>query len=260
MLLRLAVCSLALLSCTLGRAEPAGRQLRVLSYNIHHGEGVDGRLDLERIAGVIASAEPDVVALQEVDQGTQRTRRMRQADELARRLNMHVAFGPNLNLEGGEYGNAILSRWPLTAHRNVPLASFDEGEQRGVLIADLAWPAPDGVLRLLATHWDHRRDDRERYASAGRLLELALERSRVPSLLVGDLNTTRDSDVFGRLSEQWAVAGDEPAPTVPVANPIRQIDFVLYRPRDAWRVVQIEVLDEVTASDHRPILAVLELR
>ena len=77
----------------------AGRTLRVLSYNIHHGEGVDESLDLERIARVIRSVEPDLVALQEVDKGTERTNRVAQAGELSRLCGMQVVFGRNIEFE-----------------------------------------------------------------------------------------------------------------------------------------------------------------
>ena len=113
------------------------RVLRVLSYNMHHGEGVDGRLDLPRIARVITRARPDVVALQEVDRETLRSQHVDQAAELARATRMHVVFGANIDLQGGQYGNAVLSRWPLSDARNVHLPRRDNGEQRGVLIVPL---------------------------------------------------------------------------------------------------------------------------
>src|SRR5690242_10620478 len=74
--------------------------LRVLTYNIHHGEGVDRQFDLSRIADVIRSASPDLVALQEVDRNTHRTGNVDQPAELARLMGMHVAFEPNIKFEG----------------------------------------------------------------------------------------------------------------------------------------------------------------
>jgi len=108
-------------------------RLRVLSYNIHHGEGVDHKLDLQRIAGVIKSVNPDLVALQEVDKGTQRANRVDQPVELARLTGMKVVFGGNIRYEGGDYGNAVLSRLPIKRHKNHLLPLFDDGElpQRG---------------------------------------------------------------------------------------------------------------------------------
>ena len=98
---------LAPLAAAAGASEPF--RVRVLCYNIHHGEGVDRKLDLERIARVIRSVSPEVVALQEVDRNTQRTGRVDQPAELARLTKMKVVFEKNIDFQGGQYGNALLS-------------------------------------------------------------------------------------------------------------------------------------------------------
>ncbi|MEZ6125818.1 MAG: endonuclease/exonuclease/phosphatase family protein [Planctomycetaceae bacterium] len=105
-------------------------QLRVLSYNIHHGEGVDRKLDLQRIADVILSVRPDLVALQEVDRNATRTGGVDQPAELARLTRMHVVFGANIELQGGHYGNAVLSRHPIARLRNHLLPNIDDSERR----------------------------------------------------------------------------------------------------------------------------------
>jgi endonuclease/exonuclease/phosphatase family metal-dependent hydrolase/dienelactone hydrolase len=232
------------------------RQLRVLTYNIHHGQGVDGKLDLQRIAKVIRSASPDMVALQEVDQNVGRSESIDQPALLARLTDMQVVFGGNISLQGGEYGNAVLSKLPILAHQNQLLPRIDNGEQRGVLVTQLR--VGRQVLSLLATHFDHRRDDRERLASAEMIKQIALDRVPVPTVLAGDINATRDSPVLNSLTQVWTIAGENEQPTIPVAKPERQIDFVLTDPTDRWRVVKTEVIDEPIASDHRPLLAVLQ--
>lgn len=239
-------------------AEPM--RLRVLSYNIHHGEGVDGKLDLPRIARVILSVEPDLVALQEVDQGTQRTKAVDQPAELARLTEMNIVFGANIEFQGGLYGNAVLSRFPITRHKNHLLPNIGGSEQRGVLETEIAWPAADQPLRLLATHLDFRADDRERLASVKVINRLVTERAKQLSLLAGDLNDTPDSQTLQQLATQWTRANAQPAPTVPVAKPTKQIDFILFRPQHRWNVVEFKVLEEAVASDHRAVFAVLELR
>src|SRR3954466_7463152 len=93
--------------------DPAPKTLRVLTYNIHHGEGTDGKLDLPRVAGVVKAARPDVVLLQEVDRNTTRTGKVDQAAELARLTGLHAEFGKAIDLQGGGYGLATLSRFPL---------------------------------------------------------------------------------------------------------------------------------------------------
>jgi endonuclease/exonuclease/phosphatase family metal-dependent hydrolase len=240
---------------------PAGGplQLRVLSYNIHHGEGVDRKLDLPRIAGVIKSVKPDLVALQEVDQGTERTDKVDQAAQLARLTGLDGVFGGNIRHQGGDYGNAVLSRLPIRRHQNHSLPSFDDGEQRGVLQVEVELPDEHGTLLFLATHLDHRPGDRERLASARAIYALLAESKRRPAVLAGDLNDVPDSETLGELGRAWNRANQKVLPTIPVDQPTRQIDFILFRPAGCWKAVEVRVLDEAVASDHRAILAVLEL-
>lgn len=238
---------------------PRPLRLRVLSYNIHHGEGIDGKLDLERIARTIRSAEPDLVSLQEVDRGVARSNRVDQPAELAKLTKMHVAFEANIRYQGGDYGNAVLSRFPIRRHTNHALPRFDDGEQRGVLEVELDLPDGERLL-FLSTHLDHRAGDRERLASAGAINELIVRREGRPALLAGDLNDLPDSAVLREFGREWVRANEEILPTIPVSEPARQIDYILYRPAEAWDVVEARVLDEAVASDHRAILAVLERR
>lgn len=233
--------------------------LRVLSYNIHHGEGIDGKLDLERIAKIISSVKPDLVALQEVDQKTSRTNEVDQPAELAKLTKMKVVFGPNIEFGGGKYGNAVLSRFPVKQSKNHALPNFADGEQRGVLEVALTLPDSDQTLKLFATHFDHRRDDRERIASARKVNELIQGNPSQSAILAGDLNDTIGSEALKILDRQWTRPNPEEMPTIPVTKPARQIDFILTRPANRWKVVEAKVLDEAVASDHRAILAVLQL-
>ena len=232
-------------------------RLRVLSYNIHHGEGVDKRLDLDRIAAVIKSAKPDIVALQEVDKKCKRSGDIDQPAELARLTKMNVVFEKNINLGTGEYGNALMTRFPIDSKVNHKLPSFENGEQRGLL--DVMLKVPGGSLRFLATHFDHRKPSDERHASAKAVNKLLALKPDQPTLLAGDLNAGPNSDTVKSLLKQWTQANKKPSPTVPVSAPARQIDYVLAAPKPRWKTIETRVLDEAVASDHRAILAVLEL-
>ncbi|QDT33270.1 endonuclease/exonuclease/phosphatase family protein [Thalassoglobus polymorphus] len=239
-------------------AEPT--RLRILSYNIHHAEGVDRKLDVERIARVILSVKPDVVALQEVDQKVKRTDNIDQPAELARLTEMNIVFGANIELQGGHYGNAVLSRFPITQHKNHLLPNIDDSEQRGVIEAEIRLPKPNQSLLLFATHLDFRADERERLASAKFINELIADHAQHPALLAGDLNATPDSETLKLFERKWTRTNEVPMATVPVNQPRRQIDFILHRPANRWKVVEFKVLDEAVASDHRAIFAVLELQ
>lgn len=233
-------------------------RLRVLSYNINSGAGTDSRVDYNRITAAIRAAEPDVVALQEVDRGMVRTGNLDQARLLAGRLGMEHAFGGNFEFLGGEFGNAVLSRFPISGQANHRLPSPSGGEPRGALEATLS-PEGGPTFRLISTQLDHRRDDRNRLASSGWLASLADSPGAPPAILAGDLNAEPGSDVVDRLAGRWAALGDEPMPTVPADRPRAQYDQMFVAPADRWRVVEARVLEQPEASDHRPVLAVLEL-
>src|SRR5712664_4245268 len=101
------------LAATSHSPDPAHIKLRVMTYNIHVGVGMDKRLDLQRIADVINQEHPDLVGLQEVDRGVKRTQGVDEIAELARMTGMEYAFAHNLDYQGGQYGVAILSRFPI---------------------------------------------------------------------------------------------------------------------------------------------------
>src|SRR5947199_10169181 len=98
-----------------GRAPSFKAPLRVMTYNIHVGVGMDKKLDLQRIASVINAQHPDLVGLQEVDRGVERTQRIDEIAEIAKMTKMDYAFAFNLSYQGGQYGVAILSRLPIKA-------------------------------------------------------------------------------------------------------------------------------------------------
>ena len=235
-------------------------RVRVLSYNIHHGEGTDRKFDLDRIARVIDSAKPDLVALQEVDQGTRRSSGVDQPAELARRTGLRVVFGENIRFGGGGYGNAVLSRHPIRRYENHPLPSFYEGEQRGVLEVEVEIPGASVPILFFATHLDYRPKDNERLASVKKIDELVARDPARPTLLAGDLNALPDSETLRRFRSTWKSANDSPTPTYPSSEPTRQIDYILARPAPRWKILSLRVLDAPLASDHRPILAVFELQ
>ena len=185
--------------------------LRLLTYNIHSGVGLDGVLDLGRIADVIDSAGADVVALQEVDRFRREQSRFEdQPGVLAQRLGMHLAYAANLDEEPAhpgapraQYGTALLSRLPFESSTNTLLPCFDGSEQRGLLEAVVV---SEGVtLRVLGTHlqWD---SETERTRQAEAIVATLDDR---PTVLLGDLNTTPGSSAYrcleGRLADAWTL-------------------------------------------------------
>lgn len=223
--------------------------LRVLSWNLHHGVGGDGKLDLERIAKVIRDANPDLVALQEVDNQCARSGKIDQTAELARLTGMTGVFGKAMNYDGGGYGQAILSRHPILSNQVHPLPSSDEPR-----IAFEAVVTIDGKeTRFLTVHLDL--DDTKRLAQSELIAKLH-PNSPQPAILCGDFNTTPASPALEAIKKSWdIIAKKEPAFTCPADKPDTEIDHVFTRGMSA--ASPVIVLPEATASDHRPIFAEL---
>lgn len=261
LLLTLAAAALAAAGCVAPRAAgPEPVRLRVLSYNIHHGQGGDGVFDLERLATVIADAAPDLVALQEVDQGTGRAGGVRQADELARSTGLHGAFGRAMRYDGGDYGEAALSRAKPQAVDAWPLPAGPGREPRCALVLRCTGAA--GPFLFVATHLDHTRGDEDRIRQIEEILARLAAGDRLPVILAGDLNCEPGSAPLARLGPDWLdapLAAGAAAPTFPAPAPARRIDHVLVAPAARWRVLGAAVLDERIASDHRPLVVDLEL-
>lgn len=230
--------------------------VRVLCFNIHHGRGADGKIDLLRLARVIRGADPDFVALQEVDCRTRRSGGIDQTAELARLTGLHAAFGRAIDFEGGQYGQALLSRLPLAEPTVHTLPGEKTDEQR------IAFAARTTVLgreiALVTTHLHHR-SPAARERQAARLHEV-IGAGDVPTILAGDFNTGPDTPPMAVLARHWSVAtADAGLLTYPASRPNRQIDFILTRPAPAFRVIEARVIDDAVTSDHRPVLAVFTL-
>lgn len=250
------------------RGAAGGREVTVLVYNIHAGKDTGGGDNLARVAEIVRTAGADLVLLQEVDRNTQRSGPTDQPAELARLTGFNAAFGRTIGFQGGDYGIAILSRWPIRRDTLVPLAvvappgGTTEGrEPRGVLVAEVG--APGGPLAVLDTHLDHTGDDVWRMQEIAGILRVvaAKEGSGAPLLLGGDLNARPESPVHGELRragfrDAWAECGSGEGMTFPAAAPDRRIDYLYLA--GGTRCLEARVL-ATDASDHRPLLVRLRL-
>jgi len=252
---------LAILACAAffasGRAaEPL--RVRVLTYNIHHGEGTDGKTDLARTAAVIKRLTPDLVALQEVDKKTTRSGGVDQAAELGKLTEMHVAFGKAMDFAGGQYGEAILSRYPLTEVQVHDLPFTEGCESRCALAARVRLGEAGPEIVFASTHLEHAKASL-RLCQAQKLNPVLAAKNTLPTILAGDFNDVPDSPAIKVLQPHWtdATAG-QPDPTCPSGRPRLKIDYVFFRPVDGWHVVEKQVVNESVTSDHRPLLVVLE--
>jgi endonuclease/exonuclease/phosphatase family metal-dependent hydrolase len=267
--------------CSNVRAE-LPKEIRVLTHNIHHGEGVDGRTDLKRIALVLSAAKPDIVALQAVDEKTQRSEGVDQAQALAKLTGMKAYFSRAMDFDDGGYGNAVLSNLPVRSQETVKLPTFQNvspqrAEPRVVQVLELGEKGEPGLL-LLCTHLDYRQDrdgTDGRYASAQAINALIGKYIDMPAILVGNLNAAPKQRSIREFAKEWRIAGLDREGMQPQAEgegenkklrilhsypaqrPRWWIDYVMCRPAERWHVVEARVLEEPLASVHRPVLAVL---
>ncbi len=239
------------------RQVPEELRLRVASYNIRHGAGLDGRVDLERTARVLEGIAPDFVGLQEVDMGTGRSSGQSQMQALARTLSMQATFGKFMDYDGGRYGMGILSAYPVVDSESVPLP---EGSEPRVALSVLAQLPGGERIRVINVHFDWIADDADRFAQA-RVLRTYLAKCPEPFLLVGDFNDLPASRTLELMREVAAEIPKSPQSrfTIPADEPTKEIDYLFCAPLKRWKISVSNVVAERVASDHRPLYADLVL-
>src|SRR4051794_5770560 len=161
-------------------------RLRVVTYNIHHGEGTDGRIDLERIADLLCGMQPDLVALQEVDRNTARTGDVDQFETLERLTGLRGAFGKAMDFDGGSYGVTVLSRLPLLNASSPRLPAAADRDPRTDLTVHVGMRPGLPPLHFSSTHLDQGRDVASRLAQAHFLNESVAPGDDQPAILAGD--------------------------------------------------------------------------
>jgi len=232
-------------------------RLKVLSYNLRFGE----LASLEELAAFIKEQNPDIVALQEVDCRTNRDRTPQQhgkdfATELGFRTGMLTAYGKTIPYEGGYYGIAILSKYPLAKVERIYLPKTENGkEQRAVLVAEVEFQEGKYVT-FASTHLDYTNTE-ERQVQVQKLNEV-LTMQPYPVIVAGDFNARPDSREISEGMAAWKKLSDG-KPTIPVKAPRNTIDYIFCYPKAKWNEVEATTY-QVELSDHLPISAVVELK
>ena len=239
--------------------------MRLVTYNIHAAVGRDRRVDLERIANVLGEQRPDVVALQEVDRGRDRTGLTDQAAELAAALGLSSRFCTTRTFDCGDFGLAVLSRFPVVAAHEYDLSYNNRREPRSCLRVDLEL-APGMLLHVFNCHLGlatlERLYQRQRMLSDAILLS---EELKDPVVLMGDFNDRPVSVVHPQLREHFVDAfratGKRLGATTFRYGPLNlRLDHIYVSPQ--IRVVDCAVCrtgKAKVASDHRPLIAEIEL-
>lgn len=235
--------------------------LKVMTYNLHHCNppSAGDKIDVEAIARVISNAKPDFVALQEVDVNTERSGKgINQAKELARLTGMNFYFSKAIDHQGGDYGVAVLSKFPIldSTRFTLPIAEGLTGETR--TIAAITVEIAKGKKIIFAsTHLDLKEQTR---LSQAALIVQHFEKSGIPMILGGDFNALPDSKVIQYLDQHFTRTCQKCEPTIPVENPDRTIDFIMFKPGKGFESLSTKVIDEKYASDHLPVVAELKVK
>lgn len=253
-------------SVCMSASAPKFERLRVMTYNVHACKGRDRVISPRRIAEVIASASPDIVALQELDVGRHRSDRLDQAELIARELGMNFHFAPAMRVMEEEFGDAILTTLPMRLVKAdaLPAIRFPVRlESRGALWTEIR--RGEARVQMLTTHLGLVR--RERRLQAAKLRSAAWlghPDCHDPTILAGDFNFLSRSRAYAhvtsRLRDAQRLAHGPREATFPARYPRFRIDYVFVS--SSVQVDRIEALRTAAAriaSDHLPLIADLRI-
>lgn len=223
------------------------RQLRIMSYNTHHSEGMDGVLDMNRICSIVKLQNPDVLAFQELDSMTERTGKVYQLKEMSKLANMkYYVFAKSIPYRGGSYGNGILSKEKPLSVKRFPLPGR---EPRVLLVAEFK----DFVFA--STHLD---GTEENLAGSHKIILEEASKWNKPFFVCGDWNCRPDSKFIASMKEDFKIITCENS--VPYEHPTYCIDYisVMDKSNKVENVCKWTVAGS-NASDHCPVCAVVNL-
>ena len=244
---------------------PKGQSLRVMTYNIYGARATSpaNAADLDAIAEVIRRQNPDFVTLNEVDVFTNRTGKdVHQARDLAEKLGMEWHFSKAIARDGGEYGDAVLSKYPILEKRSyrLPCAAEQPGEDRSLCVIRVQIDGKD--LYVASTHLDHLSGDASRLVQATEIRRIRDTELEGDLILCGDLNAIPSSNVIATMTSFLTNTGPIDQYTFPSDDPSRKIDYIMYAPIEHFGVQNCQVVSRgdqqvggVDASDHRPVIA-----
>lgn len=236
-----------LISSRMAYSQAEEMEIRMLTYNIRHGAGMDDVIDLNRQAAVIQSTQPDVVGLQEVDSCVKRSGYIPEAKILGDALGMYSTFGAAIPLTGGKYGVAILSKERPLSVNHMPLPGV---EKRTLLVCEFE------NYVFATTHLDL--NDSCRLASLPIILEEAASWEK-PFFICGDWNDEPTATLIKQMRKDGfvflnGITSASSNYTFPAPTPTKTIDYITSFGRVIKSTTVRKVIREPEASDHRPVL------
>ena len=241
-----------------------------MTFNIHHGEGVDQKIDIRRIADIINKSGADIVALQDVDRWVPRSGKMDVISALSDQTGMTYAFAANFDLDGGTSGNGVLTRFPILEEKSHTMISPGPGREYRCM--ELVLDVKGIELVFMNTELDDAVNDSVKTLDLARIRGIASVHTFVPVILCGSFNTDPSSrsitSLGGEFQDCWAIAGSGQGSTSPASSPQMRSDYVFVSktqsPTDSktiqtgLKAVNAEVV-ATTASNHLPFIVDLKI-
>lgn len=233
-----------------------------MTFNIHHGKGIDKKLDLDRIAEVIKNSKADIIGLNEVDKHfSKRSLFKNQIGWLANQLKLEHAFCPAISINSKtfkhsrQYGNALLSRFPIVTEKSHSF-NYIQGLIEGRSLLNATVEINKQLYQVMVTHLSlnpylHRKQTN--------YIINQLHKNPYPKIIMGDWNMRPNSKPWRKLTETlqdaWNVSGNGTGFTYPSQRPRSRLDYIFVS--SELQVVKAEVMTQSAASDHLPLKAVL---
>lgn len=227
---------------------PEEKPIKVMTYNIRHGVGIDDQLDLDRIIDTIQKYEPDIIALNEVDRLMPRSSMQKQDEMIAEQLGYHVVYGHNINF-GAKYGNVLLSRYPIQSWTNhkLPQLKGKITEPRGLIEAQL--DVNGKGLNVFVTHLSLIREERPAQID---YVVRKVEEANGPTILMGDFNEGASSEPMTKIADVLQDSATESYHTFATDDLKVRIDYIFVS--DGLEVKSSTAVYS-EASDHLPVVA-----
>ena len=233
------------------------RSITVMSYNIHAMRGMDKVVDVDRIAKVIKDQTPDVVGLQEVDQFTERSGKINAIKILEEKTGMYGVFMATFDYQGGEFGNAMLSKYSIIDQKLYRLPARDNYEPRLMMMISCIIESGDTV-HFYNTHLDHHRQDSDRPIQVEAIKKI-IENDKSKIVFTGDFNCQLGSESLNTIKSVLSRCPSDVL-TYSTKEPIWTIDHIFYTKDQGIRLQELKVIPEEMASDHFPIVAKFRIK
>lgn len=241
------------------KSEGFKNKIRILSYNIKHGQTASGKIELKRIAEVINNVRPDVVAIQEVDSVTHRSGYINETAKLAKLTGLVGYFGKyRSHYQGGEFGDAILSKYPLVNFKVIRANTSLDDVPRAYLFAKLK-VNKNYPIYFCDVHLSHLIDKQTTIQAKELVNYWKKVLHKKPLIIAGDFNATPNSNAMQVLFKYFNVSNPAFKPTFSATNTIDKIDYILYPKNTNWKVIKFKRICKENASDHCAILSVLRI-